>query len=383
MIKHFIKSKVSKFLLRGAIRERWIREKTRRIERTYLKELIKRSDSGSHAPPQSRPLPVAKKPLNSILFIADILWEDKELIPELEKIAPVEVLNLRTHFKNDPKYSHASDEVVQILRDFIDKHDTPNFSCVFLYLRSGLLSTALFELIRSHWDCILLGMNLDDKLEFLDYGQFSYGRENYRQWLQAFDVNITNVRAVVDWYQQENAAVYYMPEGFHPRADWERPQNLDMFHRELAFVGSWKPERALFFRELQSMGIPLEPIGYGWPNSKGGKNPIHIYRTSMLNLGIGFASPSETLTTLKTRDFECPGSGACYITTYNWELSLHYDIGREILCYRGMEELVEMISFYRRHPQQCLEIAQRAWDRCQQDHTWEKRFRDLFIELGL
>jgi spore maturation protein CgeB len=103
----------------------------------------------------------------------------------------------------------------------------------------------------------------------------------------------------------------------------------------------------------------------------------------MMTLGIGFASPSKVLTTLKTRDFECPGSGACYLTTFNWELALHYEIGKEILCYRSVEEIVELFSFYRRRPDECWRIAQSAYRRCINEHTWEKRFRKLFEEVGI
>jgi hypothetical protein len=67
------------------------------------------------------------------------------------------------------------------------------------------------------------------------------------------------------------------------------------------------------------------------------ENPNSVFRDSQINLGIGFASPSFTLTTVKGRDFECPGVGACYLTTYNWELPLHYELGKEILCYRSVE----------------------------------------------
>jgi spore maturation protein CgeB len=107
-----------------------------------------------------------------------------------------------------------------------------------------------------------------------------------------------------------------------------------------------------------------------------------VFRDTQINLGIGFASPSLTLTTVKARDFECPGAGACYLTTYNWELANLYEVGKEILCYRSVEELVEMYSYYRKRPKQCLDIARAAWRRCQNEHTWEKRFRKIFMEAG-
>src|SRR5207245_2650125 len=129
-----------------------------------------------------------------------------------------------------------------------------------------------------------------------------------------------------------------------------------------------RPERIKLIRDLQRHGVPVEPFGDGWERSAEGAYPEKIYRASMINLGIGLASPSVKLATLKTRDFECPGSGSCYLTTYNWELALHYEIGKEILCYRTVEELIEMYSYHRRRPKLCLEIAQAAYRRCLTDH---------------
>jgi spore maturation protein CgeB len=111
-------------------------------------------------------------------------------------------------------------------------------------------------------------------------------------------------------------------------------------------------------------------------------NPNAIFRSTQINLGIGFASPSLALTTVKNRDFECPGVGACYLTTYNWELPLHYELGKEILCYRSVEELIEIYTYYRKHPEDCLKIAQAAWRRCSAGHTWEHRFRNIFQQAG-
>src|SRR5262249_7775585 len=145
---------------------------------------------------------------------------------------------------------------------------------------------------------------------------------------------------------------------------------------------SKKPERVQIINALFKAGVPIKLWGSGWPNSGWVADPNQVFRETQINLGIGFASPSLTLTTLKGRDFECPGVGACYLTTYNWELAAHYELGKEILCYRSLEELIEMHGYYRKRPAECLRIAQAAWRRCTCDHTWEIRFRRIFQEAG-
>jgi len=364
--------------LRTRVFEWWLRRKVRKLETAYARVLV-RSASNPIVP--ARPAPLRhSQPLRRLLFISDIMWESRELVPELAKLAEVQTLNLNPQLRQAPT-APAAQVVARVVGDFVRAQSGAEPDAIFLYARSRLLSDEVFELLRRRWCCPLLGMNLDDKLEFERYGIFTGASDNYAHWARRFDLNLSNVRAVVDWYAERGLPVMYLPEGFHPKFA-APPASIAEFRRDLAFVGSRRTERAVFFRKLSELGVPIEPFGFGWANSADGNNPEAIYRTSALNLGIGYAAPSQTLTTLKTRDFECPGAGACYLTTYNWELALHYELGKEILCYRGLEELVEMYSFYRKRPESCLQIAQAAFRRANAEHTWEKRFRHVFREIG-
>jgi hypothetical protein len=346
----------------------------RRLERRYLAELVARS--------RSRPinkatgLPTQREP-RRLLFISDVRWECAELVPELEKICPVTTLNLQPHLSARMNGQPAPAQIVaRTIEDYLSAHRTYEPDLVLFYARSGLLSEEVFGFLRRRWSCPLLGLNLDDKIEFLPFGLFSDRNDNYQQWACHFDLNLSNVRAVVDWYADSGWPAYYMPEGYHPRSPL--PDKPPTYRHELSFVGSWRAERDQLCRQLRSAGLPLAVIGHGWANAEVAADPEQVYRGSLMNLGIGFASPSRKLTTLKARDFECPGAGACYLTTYNWELTLHFELDKEILCYRSVEELIELFSYYRRRPEACWNIAQAAYWRCLHEHTWEKRFRQLF-----
>ena len=372
---------LARLLLRGSVLEWWLRRKMRNLEEQYSRTLVEAS-RGQPAPEA----PVSCKrggALRRMLFISDIMWESKELVPELEKLCSLTILDLSSLLQPLREAELKRKAVVSALRNFIDECGSFEPDLILFYARPALLSEEAFDLLRKKWSCPLFGMNLDEKIEFLPYGIFSAGNDNYQRWAKQFDLNLTNVRAVMDWYADRGLPAYYMPEGFHPK--FTSPPSCDGrgYKYELSFVGSKRSEREQLIRRLRSLGIPVEPLGFGWPDSSGSGNPEAVYRASMINLGIGFASPSLTLTTLKTRDFECPGAGACYLTTWNWELALHYDIGREILCYRSEEEVAELFSYYRRRPQECGRIAQAAWRRCVAEHTWERRFRALFQQVGL
>ena len=338
-----VRRRLARLLLRGRLLELWVNRKIRRLEARYLFELVRRSRAQPSKPP--RGLVLRRQP-RRILFISDFQWEGKELVPELQSICPVDALNLSPHLAAAKRGASPDQVTLAALRDYFAAGAAVQPDVILFYARSALLCEETFQLIRQTYSCPLLGLNLDDKIQFLDYGVFSDpidANDNYQRWARCFDLNLTNVRAVADWYSDAGLSVYYMPEGYHPKTPPLDDQPA--YQREIAFVGSWRAERARLCDQLAAMGVPIEVFGWGWPNAGEGSNPETIYRSSMMTLGVGFASPSNTLTTLKTRDFECPGAGACYLTTYNWELALHYEIGKEILCYRSLEENRRIVQF--------------------------------------
>jgi hypothetical protein len=224
-------------------------------------------------------------------------------------------------------------------------------------------------------------LNLDDKLEFFPHGILADANDDYARWARKFDLNLTSCLAATDWYRARNCACAYVPPGYHAPANAAPPSSAK-FQYDFTFVGAKRYEREVIIQQLRSAGVPIQLFGHGWPGAEWIADLNAVYRGSQINLGIGHPTPSLALANLKGRDFECPGVGGCYLTTYNWELALHFEIGKEILCYRNVEELIELYAFYHRRPAECLKIAQAAWRRCAAEHTWEKRFRKVFRDAG-
>lgn len=372
-----LKNLLRRLFLRGPLLAWWVARRGRQLDHAYAAELT-RTLSGPA--PQSSGNVTTAAPLRRLLFIADCMWELNDLVPELRNICDVSVLDLRPKLKSAPPSRPLSEVVLSAVEDLAARNG-PEADLVFFYARPMLLSDAVFDLLRKCWHAPLLGMNLDDKIQFFPYGILSSGDENYQRWAHKFDLNITNSLAATDWYRQQGVPCLYSPQGVHQTPDLSMPASAE-YQRTISFLGSIKPERKFIVDQILAAGIPIQLFGSGWPSTEWVDNPNTVYRNTQINLGIGFASPSLTLTTVKGRDFECPGVGACYLTTYNWELAEHYELGKEILCYRSAEELLEIYSFYRKRPAECLKIAQAAWRRCTDEHTWEKRFRRVFREMG-
>jgi spore maturation protein CgeB len=108
-----------------------------------------------------------------------------------------------------------------------------------------------------------------------------------------------------------------------------------------------------------------------------------VFSASRINLGMPWVLHSSRIPTLKGRDFEVPMAGGLYLTGYSDELSRHYRIGEEIVCYTSPQECVDIIRALLDQPKPCRRIRAAGHRRAMQHHTWDARFRRLFAFLGL
>jgi spore maturation protein CgeB len=115
---------------------------------------------------------------------------------------------------------------------------------------------------------------------------------------------------------------------------------------------------------------------------------IKMYSRSRISLGfstVGNArySDREKTRQIHLRDFEAPMSGGLHFVEYQDELQEFYDIGREIVCYTTREDLLDKTRYYLAHPTEAERVRQAGHQRAARDHTWTRRFQQLFRELHL
>ena len=74
---------------------------------------------------------------------------------------------------------------------------------------------------------------------------------------------------------------------------------------------------------------------------------------------------------------------AAYITGHTDEISEFYKIGIDIDTYRDKSELVDKTRFYLANPDVAERLREAGYQRALCDHTWNRRFEELFIKVGL
>ena len=204
------------------------------------------------------------------------------------------------------------------------------------------------------------------------------------------------------------------PDIYHP---FDLPKDYD-----IAFVGQAYGERPGYIHKLIAAGLTPHVWGPGWqrlappsparrlrrwggrllgragpaphslpPHLLGGPlsdtELVQMYSRAKINLG--FSACGEThrgkdrIVQVRLRDFEVPMSGGFYLVEYMEELKEFYEIGHEIACYDGPDDLIAKIKYYLAHEAEREAIARAGRARCLRDHTWQKRFQTAFAEMSL
>lgn len=86
---------------------------------------------------------------------------------------------------------------------------------------------------------------------------------------------------------------------------------------------------------------------------------------------------------VRLRDFEAPMSRTCYLTGHTDEIEEFYDVGREVDTYATPEELADKARYYLAHPDAAEALREAGYRRARRDHTWVRRFEELFLKMGL
>lgn len=85
------------------------------------------------------------------------------------------------------------------------------------------------------------------------------------------------------------------------------------------------------------------------------------------------------------RAFEIPMSGGLQFTSYNNEIASYFIEDKEIVLYHDAEEMIDKAKYYlnpnHEHEVRMMKFAARK--RAERDHTWTKRFEEIFKVLNI
>jgi hypothetical protein len=251
---------------------------------------------------------------------------------------------------------------------------------VFVYASGLEISATVIRKITDELGIPTVNMCLDDKhsWEGMWMGDHRSGQVDIAS---AFDLSWTSARIACEWYLAEGGRPLYMPEGFDVSNCRPISRNVDI---PVSFVGAAYGFRPEVVRFLRLHGVPVRTYGRWWPDSEWVEDRSEISNRSLINLGMGGITFAENLTNVKARDFEIPATASgAYLTTFNADLAQHFVIGKEILCYQSRDELLDLIRYYLKHPDESRRIAEQGRERCVREHRWLHRYLRICRVLGI
>lgn len=190
---------------------------------------------------------------------------------------------------------------------------------------------------------------------------------------------------------------------------------------EMSFIGQATISRRETVNAIRKANLPLECWGSGW---EGGfldqDRMIAIFSGSRVNLNMteSFRMPWSMKTLgrifvhktidgkyglempniwaenfrsffgtrraqIKGRNFEIPGCGGFLVTGDADDLREYYEDGKEVIIVKNKKDLIEKARYYLAHEDERRIIANAGYERTMRDHTYEKRFIEIFERMGL
>jgi len=177
---------------------------------------------------------------------------------------------------------------------------------------------------------------------------------------------------------------------------------FERYENDVVFVGAFHPYRKWFINRLTEEGISVQVFGNGWP-----KGPVSIRKmnklfiSSKINLNIGnstsfdvrylFSGIRPLINTLrsskntpqvKARNFEIPFFNGFQLTDYVPSIENYFDLGKELVCYKDVDEAVALIKYYLENETERELIKSAGYERAYKEHKYINRLKDIMDRIA-
>ena len=188
---------------------------------------------------------------------------------------------------------------------------------------------------------------------------------------------------------------YYLPEACNPRV--HKPviiseEDRRKYSCEIMIAGSLYYYRQEILRRLDKFDLRNwgGKTGHDWMMLKVRKE--RLLRSVIGNEKAKAVAAAQLvlnplhfgeINSLNCRAFEMAGCGVCQLVSAKPILSEHFQIGKEVVAFDSVADLVDKATYYLQHPDEAAEIGRSATMRAHRDHTYEVRLAEIFrIVMG-
>ncbi len=216
-----------------------------------------------------------------------------------------------------------------------------------------------------------------------------------------------------------------------------RPLEDRQLRHDVTFVGMAHGDRGEIIGAIRHAGIDVRTWGSGWPDGRlSVEEMVRVFNESRINLNLSNSSvrdaaaqspaapagsaataalagrlrslpggsrvaaavrtarsrlrpvlaqppPVRYVKQLKGRTFEVPGCGGFLLTQEAPGLERYFELGTEAAGFHDGEDLVQKLRYYLEHEDERAAVADAGHARVLRDHTYERRFAEIFEKIGL
>lgn len=158
---------------------------------------------------------------------------------------------------------------------------------------------------------------------------------------------------------------------------------------DLCFVGTWFPERGSVLKHLHNFNLHVWG-GYWsqlwvsprmWRCIKGSRRSVpemvKVFNASKIVLNVHRDKMKYGGTKANARVFETTGCGAFHLTDRPEGIEELFRVGKELVCYESVDELIELVNYYLSSSKEREAIAKRGQKRAYEEHTYTHRVRRI------
>jgi spore maturation protein CgeB len=158
---------------------------------------------------------------------------------------------------------------------------------------------------------------------------------------------------------------------------------------DVTFVGQPHGDRRRHVEGLGRACLDVQTWGAGWDNGRLSlPDMVSVFSRSRVNLNFSRSSSGPSRwrkppLQIKARPFEIAACGGFVLAQHVPGLDRFLAPGREIDTFRSGRELISKARFYLEHEELREDIARRGCERTRSEHTYARRFAELFGAMGL
>ena len=195
------------------------------------------------------------------------------------------------------------------------------------------------------------------------------------QYAKKYDFYFTNSLYSLE-HQYGATSVHLLPFAASPSLHFPIPIAKKTY--DVVVVGEYrKDRRATIDALMKNFSVGL--FGHGWGSKiKNVEGKEHREAINSGKIYLSFSRTAAGFMNVKIGLFEAAACKMVLVTQRFPEVQNYFEGGKEIILYENIPDLISQISILLGNPKMMGFLAENSYQRCQWEHTWEKRWQDVF-----